>query len=183
MRTSSKTLLMAALAAVLMAGGCQTSPKTEADKQKLTADAQAALAGYKAKDSSLQALLDKSVGYAVFPDVGKAAWFVGGAYGRGEVYEKGKKIGYADISEVSAGFTWGAQNFSELLIFMKQEKLDEFKKGDWSVGGNVSAVALSAGAAATTDPSKGVIALVDAKGGLMAEAAVGGQRMRFHAEP
>ena len=73
----------------------------------------------------------------------------------------------------------GAQNFSQILIFLTPSSLDSFKKGDFSVGANVSAVALSAGAAGTTDPSKGVIALVDTKGGLMAEAAVGGQRMRF----
>jgi lipid-binding SYLF domain-containing protein len=162
-------------------GGCKTAPKTEGDAVKLSANADAAIAAYKGQDSSLQALLDKSVGYAVFPDIGKAGWFVGGSYGKGQVYtQDGKMIGYADITSVSAGFQWGAQDFSELLVFMKQGDFDSFKTGDFSVGANVSAVALTAGAAGTTDPSKGVIAFVDTKGGLMAEAAVGGQRMRFH---
>ena len=124
-------------------------------------------------------LLDKSVGYAVFPDIGKAGWMIGGSYGRGQVYEGGTLIGYADISEVSAGFQWAAQNFSELLIFMKQADFDKFKGGDFAVGANVSAVALTAGAAGTTDATKGAIALVDVKGGMMAEAAIGGQHMRF----
>jgi lipid-binding SYLF domain-containing protein len=179
MRSTFSALALAAIVGVASLNGCSTAPKTEADATKLQANADATLESYKAKDMSLQALLDKSVGYAVYPDIGKAGWFVGGSYGRGQVYEGGKMIGYSDISEVSAGFQWGAQNFSELLIFMKQSDLDSFKGGDWSVGGNVSAVALTAGAAGKTDPSKGVIALVDTKGGLMAEAAVGGQRMRF----
>lgn len=183
MKYSIRSLAVLAIIGTLLMGGCSTAPKTEGDAAKLAADSDSTLAGYKAKDSTLQGLLDKSVGYAVFPDIGKAGWFIGGSYGRGQVYEGGKMIGYADISEVSAGFQWGAQDFSEMLIFLKQSDLDDFKKGDFSVGANVSAVALTAGAAGKTDPSKGVIALVDTKGGLMAEAAVGGQRMRFHPAP
>jgi lipid-binding SYLF domain-containing protein len=185
MTSSVKRWAIASVMVAALTSACNTAPKDAGDAAKLEANSKATLEGYKAQDLSLQPLLDKSVGYAIFPDIGKAGWFLGGSYGRGEVYEGGKMIGYADISEVSAGFQWGAQNFSELLIFMKQEELDKFKQSNWAVTGNVSAVALSAGAAARTDPSKGVIALVDAKGGLMAEAAVGGQHMRFtaHAQP
>jgi lipid-binding SYLF domain-containing protein len=179
MKLSHGMLALVALVGVAFVGGCKTEPKTEADAAKLTTNADATLASYKAKDSSLQALLDKSVGYAVFPDIGKAGWMIGGSYGRGQVYQGGSLIGYADISEVSAGFQWGAQNFSELLIFLKQADFDKFKGGDFSVGANVSAVALTAGAAGTTDMTKGAIALVDVKGGMMAEAAIGGQHMRF----
>jgi lipid-binding SYLF domain-containing protein len=166
---------------VLVTGGaaCNTAPKTVAKAEALTSNVNATIASYKAKDSSLQPLLDRAVGWAVFPDIGKAGWIVGGSYGRGEVYEGGVLIGYADVSEVTAGFQWGAQNFSQVLIFLSQEKLDDFKTGKLSLTANVSAVALTAGAAGTTDPSKGVVALVDTKGGLMAEAAVGGQKMRF----
>jgi len=179
MRLSYSVLALVVIAGAGLMCGCSTAPKSEADATKLSANASAALTGYKAKDPSLNTLLDKSVGYVIFPDIGKGGWIVGGSYGRGEVYEGGRMIGYADISEVSAGFQWGAQNFSELLIFMKQENMDKFKTGEFAVGANVSAVALTAGAAGTTDLSKGVIALVDTKGGLMAEAAVGGQRLRF----
>jgi len=182
-RKYGRLVLTATILGAMLAGGCKVEPKGEGDTAKLTLDAQASVETYKAKDPTLQALLDKSVGYAIFPDVGKAGWIVGGSYGKGEVYEGGKKIGYADISEVSAGFQWGAQNFSEMLIFMKQADFDKFKQGDYSVGANVSAVALTKGAAGTTDPSKGTVALVDTKGGLMAEAAVGGQRMRFRPLP
>ncbi len=179
MKLSIGMLALAAMLGAALMSGCKTAPKTEGDAMKLSADSDATLAGYKAKDSTLQALLDRSIAYAVFPNIGKAGWIVGGSYGRGQVYEGGKMVGYADISEVSAGFQWGAQNFSQLLIFTRQSDYDNFKGGDYSLGANVSAVALTAGAAGTTDPSKGVIALVDTKGGLMAEAAIGGQRMRF----
>src|SRR3954452_13890932 len=179
MKRAIGVVALAAIVGMASLNGCSTAPKNEGDATALAANADSTLAGYKAKDSSVQALLDKSVGYAVFPDIGKGGWIVGGSYGRGQVYEGGRLIGYADISEVNAGFQWGAQNFSELLIFTKQPDFDKFKGGDFAVGANVSAVALTAGAAGTTDASKGAIALVDTKGGLMAEAAVGGQRLRF----
>jgi lipid-binding SYLF domain-containing protein len=179
MKWARSLLAVVALVGLGMGFGCSTAPKNEGDATALAANSQSELKSYAAKDASLQPLLDKSVGYAVFPDIGKAGWILGGSYGRGEVFEGGRKIGYADIKEVSAGFQWGAQNFSELLLFMKQDELDKFKQGEFSVGANVSAVALTAGAAGKTDPNKGVIALVDTKGGLMAEAAVGGQRMKF----
>lgn len=178
---SAAVALVAAAPAVvaLPLAGCSTTPKSEDKAVALSANVQATLASYKAKDPSLQPLLDKAVGVAVFPDIGKAGWILGGSYGRGEVWEKGVHVGFADVSEVSAGFQWGAQNFSQILVFLRQDQLDKFKTGDLALTANVSAVALTEGAAATTDPSKGVIALVDTKGGLMAEAAVGGQRMRY----
>jgi lipid-binding SYLF domain-containing protein len=159
--------------------GCTTAAPKADDRAALAASSQGALASFKAKDPTVQSLINKSVGWAIFPDIGKAAFFVGGSYGRGEVYERGKLIGYADLTGVSGGFTWGAQSYSQLLLFLRQEDLDKFKRGDWSLEGNVSAVLLTAGAAGRTDPSKGVIAIVDTKGGAMAEASLGGQRFRF----
>lgn len=168
------------LAAVLLLGGCTTTaPKSATERAALSASAQGTLSSFKARDPSLSPLLNKAVGWAIFPEIGKGAFGLGGSYGRGEVYERGKLIGYADVSELSLGFQVGAQSFSEILLFLRPEDLERFKQGKWAASGNVSAVALSEGAARTTDPSKGVIALVDAKGGLMAEAAVGGQRYRF----
>lgn len=180
----SLSMLAALVIGGLTAGGllvgCATpAPQTAAERSALTASSRGTLAAFQARDPSLRPLLQKAVGWAVFPEVGKGGFGLGGSYGRGEVYQRGKLIGYADISEFSAGLQVGAQSFSQILIFLRQEDLDRFKRGNWTVSGNVSAVALAAGAAGTTDPSKGVIALVDAKGGLMAEAAVGGQRYRF----
>lgn len=178
MRKLRNLTLLATIGSALLVG-CSTAPKTEGDTAALATNTQAAIQSFKATDPTLEPLMNKAAGWAVFPDIGKAGWILGGSYGRGEVFQGGQKIGYADISEVSAGFQWGAQNFRQILVFMNQAELDKFKQGDFALGGNVSAVALTAGAADKTDPSKGVIALVETKGGLMAEAAVGGQRLRF----
>jgi lipid-binding SYLF domain-containing protein len=170
-------LILVSVAAFLTA--CSTEPKSEGDKTSLAAAVQSEMVAFQTKDPSIKELLDKSVGYALFPDAGKAGLIIGGSYGRGEVFEHGRKIGYADFKQGSVGLQGGAQSFSELVIFMRQSDLDRFKSGEFSLSGNASAVALKAGAARQTDPSKGVIVFVESKGGLMAEAAIAGQVLRF----
>lgn len=176
-----RMMLAGAVAACGLAmAGCSAEPKSAGDKAALTASTDATLASFRAKDPSLNALLDKAVGWAVFPDIGKAGFVIGGSYGRGEVFEGGRRIGYADVTSGSFGLQAGAQSFSQLVIFLRQSDLDAFKTGNnFSLEAAASAVALTAGAAAKTDPSKGVVVFVDTRGGLMAEAAIAGQVLGF----
>lgn len=175
-----KKLLAACVAAAGLAlAGCSTEPKTEAGKSTLSSEVSASLQSFKNADSSLQSLLDRSIGYAVFPSVGKGGFIVGGAYGQGEVFEKGVKIGYADLTKGSVGLQAGAQTFDELIVFLTQAQMDKFKAGKFSLSADVSAVAIKSGAAAASDYSKGVIVFTQTKGGLMAEASVGGQGFSF----
>jgi len=159
--------------------GCSTTPETHEDKTALASSSVAAMDGFKAADPSLQELLSKAEGWAIFPEVGKAGFIVGGSYGRGEVFDDGAKIGYADIKQGTLGLQIGAQTFSELVIFMQQDDLNRFKQGEFTLNANLSAVAIKPGVAATSDTSKGVIVFVKTSGGLMAEASVGGQVFRF----
>jgi lipid-binding SYLF domain-containing protein len=168
-----------AVSALLLIGCTSPNPKKDSDRQTLASSSAAALSGFTNDDPSLKPLLDKAVGYAVFPDVGKAGFIAGASYGKGEVYEGGKMIGYADITQGTFGLQAGAQTFDELLVFMRPQELNDFKSGEFKLAGNVSAVAIKSGAAGTADTSKGIIAFVRTKGGLMAEASVGGQRFRF----
>ena len=170
----------AILSAAVLIGGCSSpTPTKPAEQATLGAETKAALDAFKNEDPSLQALLDKSVGYAIFPDVGKAGFAVGGSYGKGELFEGGWKVGYADITQATFGLQIGAQTFGELVIFMRQEDVKKFKENEFALTGNISAVVIKSGAAGTTDTSKGVIVFVRAKGGAMAEASVGGQRFRY----
>src|SRR5689334_17781335 len=90
--TVMKLFSLVSLAAVaLMAIGCSTAPKSEGGKVDLDNDVAKAMAEFRKHDSNIDAFLDKAAGYAVFPTVGKGAVGVGGAYGKGELYEKGHK--------------------------------------------------------------------------------------------
>lgn len=175
-----KLILMAVAAGALTLSGCSSTPKTESDRVSLAAEVSAAMEGFLATDPSLRAFLDSSAGYALLPEVGKAGLGIGGSYGSGEVFAKGgKKVGYVELAEGTIGFQIGAQVFSELIVFETAEAFDRFKAGEFTFAANATAVAIKPGAAAKNDPSSDVTVLVKTKGGLMAEASIGGQKLNF----
>jgi hypothetical protein len=150
-------------------------------KRTIHDDVQAALSRLDAEDPGLKRQLKKAYGYAVFPSVGKAALVLGGAWGRGEVYERGKVIGYATIAQTTVGVQVGGDTFTEVLIFESKESLDRFKRGRTAFAANASAVLVKAGAGGSADFEKGIKVYVYSEGGMLLEAAIGGQR--FHFQP
>jgi lipid-binding SYLF domain-containing protein len=170
-------------AAALMLAGCETSPKSEGEKNALHDEVQATLTRMKEKDSSLNDLLNRAYGYVIFPSVAKGGLIVGGAYGRGEVLEEGHMIGFADMQQASVGLQAGGQEYSELIVFETQKTLREFKGGNFAFGANASAIALKAGASGTAQFQNGIAVFTDAKSGLMFEAAIAGQKFKFEPKP
>src|SRR5690348_8205421 len=73
-----------------------------------------ALASFKQSPKSSK-FFSRSYGYAIFPDVGKAGFIVGGEHGDGKVYEKGKLAGTASLTQVSVGAQAGAKAYSEII--------------------------------------------------------------------
>ena len=140
-------------------------------------------------------------GYAVFPTIGEGAVGVGGAFGKGRVYVHGRYVGNVSMGKVSVGFQAGGKGFSEIIFFEDKRALDEFESSGFEFGADVGVVAITAGAeatAGTTGASAGASATVNsavtrgeykhgmaiftiAKGGLMYQASVAGQK--FHYTP
>jgi lipid-binding SYLF domain-containing protein len=164
---------------MLFVTGCETAPESEAKRESLQQSAQAALNEMTTTDPTLREVLDRSAGYAIFPEVGKGAFVVGGAYGRGVVYERGKMIGFADISQASVGLQAGGQSFTELVVFMSQDALNRLRGGKFDVGAVAEAVALTKGVAREANFSNGVGVFVVPRGGLMAGVSVQGQILDF----
>jgi lipid-binding SYLF domain-containing protein len=141
----------------------------------------------------------KSYGYAVFPDIGKAGFIVGGEHGDGHVFEHGRLVGTASLTQVSVGAQAGAKEYTEIIFFHNKEDFEKFRGGDFQVAGSVEATAItlnaSASAGTTTSSTaasttkdnaatgggfnNGVAVFVITKGGLMAGIAVGGQKIKF----
>lgn len=142
-------------------------------------EAHQAVAAFKAKDPKLEAFFSKAYGYAVFPTVGKAAIGIGGAHGSGVVFQGGAAIGSASLTQITIGFQLGGQAYSEIVFFKDAKTLNEFKKSKLAFDAQLSAVAVTAGAAANVDYSNGVAVFTMTKGGLMYEASVGGQKFSF----
>lgn len=142
---------------------------------------------------------NNSYGYAVFPTIGKAGFVVGGAYGKGRVYAGGQWVGTTSVTHLNVGFQLGGQAYSQIIFFEDQRAFDEFAGGNFEFSADASAVAITAGAsaAATTTGSsagasggrhdattvgayyKGMATFTVAKGGLMYQATVGGQKFSY----
>jgi lipid-binding SYLF domain-containing protein len=141
----------------------------------------------------------KSHGYAVFPTVGKGGLVVGAAHGKGHVYAHGKYVGDTAMTQVSVGFQAGGQAYSEIIFFEDQRAFDEFTSGNFEFSADAGAIVITAsasGSAATTGATgsasggkkdaetagkyhKGMVVFTIAKGGLMYEAAIAGQKFSY----
>jgi lipid-binding SYLF domain-containing protein len=140
-----------------------------------------------------------SYGYAVFPTIGKGGVGLGGAYGKGRVYQGGRHVGDTSMTQVTIGFQLGGEAYSQIVFFQDKRAFDEFTSGNFEFGAQAQAVAITAGAsaAATTagssagasggrhdaktvgDYQKGMAVFTVAKGGLMYEASIGGQKFGY----
>lgn len=134
---------------------------------------------FKQVDSGISEFFENAAGYVVFPNIGKAGFGVGGAHGNGQVFESGQVIGKASMTQITIGLQLGGQEYSEVIFFERDSDLDDFTAGTLELAAQVSAVALSAGAAAGADYRNGVVVFTRTKAGLMAEASVGGQNFSY----
>jgi lipid-binding SYLF domain-containing protein len=182
MRTRTLSLAaapLAALAAMFLLAACSTEPSTTSARTQLNTDANATLDNFKQTDPSLDAFLRNCYGYAIFPSVGKGGAGIGGAYGHGVVYQGGNQVGYADLTQATIGLQLGGESYGEIVVFQNKNSFDQFTQGNLSFSADASAVAINSGAAATTNYSNGVAVFVKTNGGLMAEAAIGGQKFNY----
>jgi Las17-binding protein actin regulator len=149
------------------------------DVTKDVKEAQATIAVFKKADPGLARFFDTAVAYVVFPTVTKGAIGVGGAAGSGVVFEKGKAVGKASLTQVTIGAQLGGQTYSEVIFFESEPAYSDFKKGSLALAAQASAVAASTGVSTNAKYEKGVAVVTTGKGGLMAEASVGGQKFGF----
>ena len=152
------------------------------------------------KSEVVQPFFKNAYGYAVFPTIGKGGIGIGGSYGTGQVYQGGKVTGEVSMIKGSIGFQFGGQAFSQMIFFEDKRAYDEFTSGNFEFDATASAVAITAGAQASagtegasagasagpatgkqakTSYHKGMVVFVHAKGGLMYEASIGGQKFTF----
>ena len=141
----------------------------------------------------------KSYAYAVFPTIGKAGLGIGGAGGTGRVYEKGNYVGDVSMSQISVGFQAGGQAYSQIVFLQDKRSFDEFTSGEFAFCAGVGAIAITASASASAGTTgataaasggkrdattagnyyKGMAVFTIAKGGLMYEASLAGQKYSY----
>ena len=161
---------------VMVLASCGSAKKTGDD---LVADAREERSMIEREYPAIANHFNNSAGYAIFPNVGKGAYIIGGASGNGAVYENGNLVGYADLKQVDVGLQLGGKAFVEVLFFETDEALQQFKNGGYELGANASAVILDKGISKDLDFQDGVAVVTVPKGGAMAGISVGGQRFDF----
>jgi lipid-binding SYLF domain-containing protein len=142
-------------------------------------DAVATVGEFQQADPSIKHFFQQAAGYAVFPSVGKGGLIVGGAHGDGVLFEKGKAVGKTSLSQVTVGAQAGGQAYSQVIFFESPAAVEKFKSGNFAFSATASAVALKSGAAASAKYDNHVAVFTQAKGGLMLEASLGGQKFSY----
>lgn len=174
--------ILGALSLTLAPLACSTAPSSAEGKAEIETNAASAITKAKASDPTITPHLDGAKGYAVFPTVGKGAIGVGGAYGRGVLYQGGSVVGYCDLTQASIGFALGGQAYTEIIVFADDAALNKFKTGNFSFAAQATAVALKSGAGANAKYADGIAVFTMAESGLMYEASIGGQKFSFQAK-
>jgi len=142
---------------------------------------------------------NNSYAYLVFPNVGKGGLGVGAAHGSGRAYEQGKYVGDVKLNQLSVGLQAGGQAFSQMVFFEDKHAFEDFTRGEFEFDATVQAVAITASATASAGSTgtnagaaggkndasttgkyrKGLAVFTVAKGGLMYQAAVAGQKFKY----
>jgi lipid-binding SYLF domain-containing protein len=142
-----------------------------ASKEEINAEIREALRNFQKQTSAGHALSKKATGMLVFPSVIKAGIGIGGEYGEGALLVGGKTVAYYSLAAASIGFQLGAQARSQIVLFMNDKVLADFRQSEgWKAGvdGSVALATLGAGGAIDTETAKQpIIGFIFSNKGLM----------------
>ena len=169
------------LVMVFTIGLMTLSVTAQSDKdQNIIDDADAAKQTLLDGNPDLKDFFNKAAGYVIFPNVGKGGFIVGGASGNGVLYQKGgKKLGMASLKKVNIGLQAGGEAIIEVIFFESNTEFEEFQKGKFKFDAGLSGTAIKSGESFNAKYSEGVAVFTQTKGGLMADASVGGQKFKY----
>jgi lipid-binding SYLF domain-containing protein len=156
------------IAALLFIVATSTSA---ASREEIDAEARQALKNFQKQTPAGHTLSKKAAAMLVFPSVIKAGIGIGGEYGEGVLLVKGKTTAYYSLAAASIGFQLGAQARSQIVLFMNDKVLDEFRRSEgWKAGvdGSVALATLGAGGAIDSETAKQpIIGFIFSNKGLM----------------
>ena len=152
-----------------------------ASKIEIDAEIDEALEFLYKESPAAKTLAAKAKGILVFPSIVKAGWVFGGSYGEGALLVNEKKVNYYNNISGSLGFQFGIEKRSEIIMFLEQSALDNFKKNDgWDGGadGSIAIATFGAGMDVTVENIKDpIISFIFSPKGLMVNASVEGTKI------
>lgn len=165
----NKGLMICVLGIALGLG--QPAAAVAASKAEIDAEVREAIDSFYKQTSAGKELAQKAAGMLVFPKVIKAGIGIGGEYGEGALLVKGRTAAYYNVAAASIGFQLGAQFRSQIILFMNQKVLEDFRRSKgWQAGvdGSVALATLGAGGEISTDTIKEpIIGFIFSNKGLM----------------
>jgi lipid-binding SYLF domain-containing protein len=174
---SLRALLHGAAISCLLASGAAWA----ADRAALERDARAALSKLTSTVPAAKSLSATATAVLVFPSVTKAGLGVGGQYGDGVLFKKGKVAGYYNTSGASFGLQAGAQQFGYAMFMMNDKAVGALSANEgFEVGVGPSVVVVDEGKAktmTTTTAKDDIYAFIFGQKGLMAGLGVQGNKI------
>ena len=172
----SATLIAAIVMLTASAAALAFTPDNSDEMELAVAKA---ILDIKKADPGIEKFFNGAAGYAVFPRVGKGGMGIGGAHGKGLVIVGDEAVGRTSLSQVTVGFQLGGQVYSQFIFFEDEVALGHFQRGNFELGAQASAVAVTLGASADANYDSGVAVFTHVGGGLMYEATVSGQKFKY----
>ena len=173
-----RSLLIALAVALPMAA---SAPAFAASKSDLESSSKAALNKLVAQNPGAKALNAKAVAVLVFPTITKAGFMVGGQFGEGVLWRKGKPVGYYNTAGASYGLQAGAQQYGYAMFFMNQKALDSLNSTQgFEVGVGPSVVVVDSGMAKSVTSgtlTEDIYAFIFSQKGLMAGVGIQGNKI------
>jgi lipid-binding SYLF domain-containing protein len=161
------------------------SPAKAMTAAEIDRDVQKALSDLYAHSETARDFGSVAKGILVFPDVYKAGFLVGGAFGDGALLKNGRTAGYYRTVEASYGLQIGAQAFGYVLFFIQDSALEYLDKSEgWEIGVGPSLVVVDkgfAGSMTTTTAKDAIYAFFFDQKGLMGGLGLKGSKItRIH---
>ena len=182
-----RAVIAAAMVALGLAGCSNTegpvaaSTSAGTERAALAQSSEAALQALYSTQPGARKLAEDARAVLVFPSITKAGLGIGGLYGNGTMFERGRPVGYYNIAGGTFGLQIGAQSFSQAYFFNTAEALETFRKTKgFQLGANATAVAADFGAdgsISTASLQKPLIVATWGQSGLMAGVDVQGAKI------
>jgi lipid-binding SYLF domain-containing protein len=172
-------------AAVALASALSLAPVERAaaasTAQELNRDADEALQNLYRTNPLAKDISRHAKAILVFPEIVKAGFVFGGAYGEGVLFEHGRVSEYYNSFTGSWGLQAGAQSYGYAVFLMNNKAVDYLRKTDgWEIGVGPTVVIVDEGVAknlSTTTLKEDAYAFIFDQKGLMAGVALEGTKI------
>ena len=182
------TLYCSCLAAfALLTVSCASGPggnrgmRSSADARKIEAKSRDALNRLYASNPFARDMAKKAEGILVFPEMTKGGLLIGGAWGDGALYQRGRSAGYYRSISASYGLEAGLQKYGYALFLMNPKAVRKLNySGGWELGSEPNLTVIDqgvAGSLSTTTYDNDTFAIFFDQKGLMAGISVQGTKI------